>query len=159
MWGPLVDGRIREEPYWYGKDLGLILAPVDVGTMLLLISGQNDVQIFAFANFAAAHVFMGPIFHWAYGYTGRGFGALTMNVMLPILGGLTGIGTGSEEGLILLSSIGFLSAQAIDIFVLAQGTQRTVVNTPPRPTWRPTSVGIMPWIDQQRTGLSVMGQF
>ncbi len=159
MWGPLVDGRIREAPYWYGKDLGLVLAPMDVGTALMLISGQKELQVFGFANFAVAHVFMGPIFHWAYGYTGRGFGALALNTMLPILGGFTGIGLGSEEAVIAMTTVGFLGAQAIDVFLLAEGTQRIAVDAPRKATWRPTSVGIMPWIDSQRAGLSVIGQF
>ncbi len=159
MWGPLVDGRIREEPYWYGKDLGLVLGAMDVGTALLLASGQKDIQVFGFANFAVAHVFMGPIFHWAYGYTARGFGALSLNVVLPILGGYVGTGSGSSEGLIALTAIGFLGAQAIDVFALAQGTQRISHMDPPRSAWRPASLGILPWMDQQRTGLSIVGQF
>lgn len=159
MWGPLVDGRMREEPYWYGKDLGLALASMDVGTLILLVSGQKDLQLFNYVNFAAAHVFMGPIFHWAYGYTGRGFGALALNTMLPLFGGFLGLGSGSSGGLIGLMAAGVLGAQAIDVFALAHGTQRISVDPPPRPTWRPTSVGIMPWVDSQRTGLSVIGQF
>lgn len=159
MWGPLVDGRIREVPYWYGKDLGLVLAPMDVGTVLLFISGQDQLQAFGAANFVVAHLFMGPIFHWAYGYTGRGFGALALNTMLPILGGLTGAAFGSDGEFFALTGLGILGAQAIDVFLLAEGTQRVSVDVPRKATWRPTSVGIMPWFDSQRTGLSVIGQF
>ena len=111
----------------------------------------------------AGHVLTGPIVHCAHGHVGKGFASLGLNVGLPGLGMLAGFaigGGGMASGFygLAIGGLGYIAAPALDISILAKET----VDAPAPKGARallPSSLGLMPMLDQNRRGLMLVGQF
>jgi len=144
---------------WYGWQtlIGVIASD------LVAIVGQGSVVTYLGV---AGHVFTGPIVHWAHGHVGQGFASLGLNAGLPLAGGLIGVVAGSGDGLAALGYgaigvlVGALAAPALDISLLSTET----VDAPIEPkkgarALLPSSVAVVPMVDQNRVGLSLVGQF
>ncbi len=132
---------------------------------MTIIASSTNVGGLAYIG-VAGHVLSGPVVHWSHGHVGKGFASLGLNVGLPGIGLLTGFAASGADawgGLFLgliLGGIGYVAAPALDIGLLSTET----VNAPARPprgasALLPSSIGVMPMLDQQRRGLSLIGQF
>jgi hypothetical protein len=75
----------------------------------------------------AGHGLAGPITHWGHRHAGRGFGALGINIGVPLGAGLLGLGLGAigggDFGAFIGAGIGgftgFVLAPIIDVAALA----------------------------------------
>ena len=146
---------------WFGWQT---MIGVIAGDVFTLVGIGTGVEPLLYAGFAG-HMLTGPIVQWAHGHVGLGFASLGLNVGLPTLGYLSGalIGNGSFDdlfGALLLGGIGYIAGPTLDISLMST---ETVGDTPQgRRGARlllPSSVGIMPMLDQNRRGLMLVGQF
>ncbi len=98
------------------------------------------------------HVMAGPINHWVHGNTGRGFAALGLNLAPPIVGYFAGGVVGLIPGLVV--------GPIIDIAFLSTRSERVRhVSAQRAPAFMPSSIAIVPMMDANRKGISIIGQF
>jgi hypothetical protein len=163
MWGPgMVPIPMKRVTRWYGYQTAFAVVSADVLMASLLIGASPDyfaARDFSQVAFFSAHVLTGPIVHWSHGYVLKGFGALAINVILPYAFSQFAV-TSEYYGAAALTGIGALGAQAIDILWLSRDTV-SVPDTDPRGARAllPSSVAILPMIDEDRRGLSLVGRF
>ncbi|MRG94139.1 hypothetical protein [Polyangium spumosum] len=152
-------GSTRTVTRWYGWQT---LIGVLAGDLITLVGQGSAVSYLG----VVGHVFSGPIVHWAHGNVGQGFASLGLNVGAPLGGGLIGMMAGAGDGLDALgyaaigALVGYFAAPIIDIAAMSTETVE-VPNTPKkgaRALW-PSSVTVVPMMDQNRAGLSLVGQF
>ncbi len=148
---------------WYGWKTIIGVAGSDllaVGGALTAL-GSSVGGAFLFVGLSG-HVVTGPIVHWSHGHIGKGFGSLGLNIGLPLLSGLIGsgvdAGAGSSGYMFTFAIVGYFVAPILDIAALS--TEE--VDESPKKGSRlllPSSVAIVPMIDGNRRGLSIVGQF
>ena len=144
---------------WYGWQTLIGVVASDLVTVFGT-AGTSGALIYVGI---AGHVLTGPIVHWAHGHVSKGFASLGLNVGLPGLGMLAGFaigGGGMASGFygLAIGGLGYLAAPALDISILAKET----VDAPAPKGARallPSSLGLMPMLDQNRRGLMLVGQF
>ncbi|MDI1476364.1 hypothetical protein [Polyangium sp. y55x31] len=161
-WQTLIVGGASTAFFWGGLALdgtpGVLMAPIGLAGMAL----------------------GAPIIHWAHGYVGKGFRSMGLDVGMFIGGAIFGIfavnpllvqlGVGENQvatmfpptfaySLAIGTGLGYLGATAIDAAVFS----RVEVEAKPSVTKSslplPTSLAIIPAVDQNRFGLSLVGQF
>lgn len=147
IWGPAA----KPQPFiqrWYGWQTLIAVGSADT----LMAASIPGPLAYAMIIGVPVHIMAGPINHWAHGNTGRGFAALGMNLAPPIVGYLAGGVIGLIPGLFVgpIVDIAFLSTTAERVrHVSAQGA----------PAFMPSSMAIVPMIDANRKGFSIVGQF
>ncbi|MDI1444350.1 hypothetical protein [Polyangium sp. 6x1] len=118
----------------------------------------------------------GPIVHWSHGHAGKGFASLGMNIGGPLLSGLLGLGVGSAVqrgshdgsdfawgavgGLIIGAASGAVAATIVDTTVLS--TEDVNAGSAEAKVERgvvPASLALLPVVDVDRYGLSLVGRF
>ncbi len=130
--------RVTRED-WYGWQ-SLIAQGGALAFMMFsgsVASGQNNSLGSAGILLGASGLYLGgPVVHWSHGHVGKGFAALGLNVGGTLAGGFAGAalmcgsschGGGGEDfgplvGLVLGSTLGFLTALVVDDAVLARET-------------------------------------
>lgn len=149
---------------WYGWQTLIGVLASD----LLLVAGAGTPVSYVGGM---GHMLTGPIVHWAHGHVGQGFISLGLNVGLPLGGALVGIliysgGSSSSSGenwdviigAAMGTVLGAIVAPVIDIAALSteevpakekKGAQLLL----------PTSIGVLPMMDKDRKGLSLVGRF
>ena len=153
-WGGM--GQSPKKTNWYGWQT---LIGVVAGDVFTLVGTSVNVGPLIYAGLGA-HFITGPIVQWAHGHVGMGFASLGLNVGLPTLGYLTGALVGSGFGAIVLGGIGYIAGPALDIGLLSTETvEDTSQGRRGARLLLPSSVGIMPMLDQNRRGLLFVGQF
>lgn len=139
---------------WYGWQT---LIGVLAGDALTLIGGSFNNSPMIYIG-VGAHVFTGPIVHWAHGNAGKGFISLGLNLGIPTIGALSSVVLG-YYGLIL-AGIGYLAAPTLDMALLSTETVDGPATAPKGArVLLPSSVGIMPMLDPNRRGLMLVGRF
>lgn len=126
------------------------MVPVDALVVGSAFSGNSTFTSVSWAIGIPTHMLAGPINHWAHGYVGHGFVALAANVTLPAIGFMGG----SESALAVLYCLGPLLDAAVSIV-----PDKVSVSHVQTAGWKPSSVTLVPMIDSQRRGLTLMGQF
>jgi len=148
---------------WYGWQT---LIGVVAGDIVTIIGNSSNTEVLAYIG-VGGHVLTGPIVHWAHGYVGKGFASLGLNVGLPGQGLLSGLAIsagGADAGGVvigfILGGIGYIVAPTLDISLLSTETVDEA-NTTPRGARAlvPSSVALMPMLDQNRRGLMLVGRF
>ncbi len=160
-WYYLPPAQIEPPPpkkYWYGWQsmIGVLLGDsMTVASML-----QHDPRWFYAA--LATRTVSGPIVHMARGHIGRGFLSLGLNAVLPGVGMIL-VSTADDMfpgflGLNLLV-IGYFAGPIVDLTLLSteplkpQGSRAKGSEQ----LW-PSSITVMPMVDAQHRGLSLVGR-
>jgi hypothetical protein len=95
---------------------------IPVGSALIPFSaGDPGIGV---ALGATGAVLGGPIVHWAHGHVARGFGSLGINLGMPLVGSLVGLGVGSTWSARVAAAgvgaaIGLVAALVLDVSLLA----------------------------------------
>lgn len=149
---------MRQKPtkrVWYGWQTLIILgASATLGTVTGVSGAATRADGLAFVGMGIGGVgalFGGPIVHWAHGNTGKGFGALGLNLGVPVVSGGIGVavacgaggcsgsssGFGAFFGLLIGGSLGLLGSMIIDVTALAYEDNVPVAATASRkaPGW------------------------
>lgn len=127
---------------WYGWQTLLVYgASTVVGLAAGLGGGIGDSDALFVTGFMVSGTgfFLGgPIIHWAHGNTGKGFGALGLNLGVPVAAGGLGVGlacaaggcgghgdagVGIALGLMIGGSVGLITSMIIDVTVLSYETK------------------------------------
>jgi len=177
-------GTSAEEGYrpptasrWYGwQTLIGVIGSDAVFLVGLGMDGRNhDLRLGTRAIGVIGHVMTAPIVHWSHGYAGRGFASLGMNVGGPLLGGLLGLGIGTAVqkatdsssdvawgalvGLIGGAATGAIAATILDTTLLSTEPLSPEKADARRRGVFPTSIALVPMLDIDRFGLSILGRF
>ncbi|MDI1448588.1 hypothetical protein [Polyangium sp. 6x1] len=162
-YGPYPGWRLEEEApkssetnerTWYGWQSLLGIIP----SHGLAVVGVLDHDLYGLIVVGAlGHCFTSPIVHWVHGNTGRGFISLGMNAGLPILSSaLINVASSADMffGVALLAVVGW---PIVDVAVLSY-------EDPPSKSKEKTagfidSFGVVPMIDREKKGLSLVGRF
>lgn len=153
---------------WYGWQsmIGVIGGDLLLTLGVLTALGSTGVSGTLMVLGAGGHVLSGPIVHWSHGHVGKGFGSLGLTVGLPALGFLVGKGvesaTQTDNRQVLYSftfaAIGYFAGPIIDMAALS--TEEVPASTVKGSRLLlPSSVAIVPMIDGNNRGLSIVGQF
>lgn len=149
---------MRQKPtkrVWYGWQTLIVLgSSATLGTVIGLSAAATRADGLAFVGMGIGGVgalFGGPIVHWAHGNTGKGFGALGLNIGVPVLSGGIGVavacgaggcsnssgGFGVFFGLLVGGSLGLIGSMIIDVTALAYDNNMPVAATASRkaPGW------------------------
>jgi hypothetical protein len=165
----------KPKTQWYGWQTMIGLG-VGNGILLFGANWSNGVLPVMLTG-AATHVLTAPIVHFARGHHAKGALSLGLNLGLPALMGGIGlyannVARESDKNSIdpyfthyaydvTLAVSGYILAPIIDIAFLS--TEPVPKATPDKPKGAqlvlPSSIGFMPMLDQQRKGLSIVGQF
>jgi hypothetical protein len=148
MWGPAT----KSQPYikrWYGWQTLIAVAGADA---LILTGAFSDNAWVAMGIGLPIHIMAGPANHWTHGKIGIGCAVFGMNVALPVVGVLTAGVPGAILGLIV--------PPLLDI-TLFSTTEDKVRHASARAAggFLPSSFAIVPMIDANRKGFSIVGQF
>ena len=187
IWGPAM-GELpkRSVSRWYGWQTIIPLALMDIATLsswgafltnpaTANPSYQWDPDYLAAANasafrffqkaFLPVHTLAGPVVHWAHGRTREGFISLGLHLsvawlpLLPLtyLAAATGVPIDAAPA---ASVIGVLATNAIDIAIFSH-EKVPVTLSQPRGARRllPSSMALVPMLDQERRGFALVGQF
>lgn len=145
---------------WYGWQTLLGLA----GSHALLVAGAVANQPVVIGVGISGHFFVGPITHWAHGHVGRGFGALGINVGVPLGGALLGVALGSpggDTGLavggVIGAFVGVVVAPIIDVVALSYEPVEPSTKDSARLT--PSRVSLVPLLGPGQKGASLSIQF
>jgi hypothetical protein len=148
--------------YWYGWQT-LIVDGVSNSLFALSWVGSGVGAVSAGMGIGG-FTLGGPIVHWAHGNVGKGFGALGLNVLFPLLGAPIGIAAQTQHseasvvfGAFLGAEIAYLLANVVDVAALAYAERPA-----PSPTLsRALPFTILPTLDlrKDRASLGVMGTF
>lgn len=147
---------------WYGWQS---LIGVVAGDIMTAFGGGGGLTYIGIT----AHAMSGPIVHWAHGHTARGFGSLGLQAGLVVGGFLAGYGfvivTEIREypalyTVVGMTAAGYVAGPIIDIAALSKET----VTVPAEQAkgvraLLPSSVAILPMVDRDKRGLSLVGQF
>jgi len=131
---------------WYGWKSLIGLGPAYSVLVLGLVTDETTA---VFVGGAGA-ILMNPIVHWAHGNKGRGWLSLGLNIGVPVVGyEVTGSGYGALAGWVVW--------HAVDVGLLQR-------HWAPEATEAKTALGIqslfvMPMMDKDRKGLTLIGQF
>jgi len=145
---------------WYGWQT---LIGVVAGDLVTIIATSSNAEPLAYIG-VGGHVLTGPIVHWVHGHVGKGFASLGLNVGLPGLGLLSGAAVGNGYGslamALILGGIGYIAAPTLDMSLLSTETVEEATTVPKGArALLPSSIGLMPMLDQNRRGLMLVGQF
>ncbi len=148
---------------WYGWKTIIGVASSDVlavaGALTALGSSVGGAILFVGLS---GHVLTGPIVHWSHGHVWKGFSSLSLNLGLPLLGGLVGSGIDASNGssgyAFAMATVGYFVAPFIDIAAFSTEEVEKSQQKGSR-LLLPSSVAIVPMIDGNRRGLSIVGQF
>lgn len=134
---------------WYGWQTLLATVPADLLFVAGLYADNSTFTPVAWAVGVPVHMLTGPINHWVHGRAGKGFLVLGANLLFPVLG----IAGGYPA-----MAVGYFATPLIDA---ALSIMPEKVHLPPRKAaaFMPSSVAIVPMIDANRKGLSIIGQF
>jgi hypothetical protein len=153
---------VKTKTVWYGWQTLIGVVGSDVITLLGAYGGLEPLYYIG----VAGHVFTGPIVHWSHGHVGKGFIALGLNVGAPVAGGGLGLligGTGGWGGLfgaILLGGIGYVLGPTLDMAILSTESVPENGKSPKGArAIMPSSIGVLPMIDQNSRGLMLVGKF
>lgn len=138
---------------WYGWQT---LIGVVAGDALTLIGGSFNNSPMLYIG-VGAHVFTGPIVQWAHGNAGKGFISLGLNLGIPAIGALSSVVLGYYG--VILAGIGYLAAPTLDMALLSTETAEAPTVPKGARLLLPSSVGIMPMLDANRRGLTLIGRF
>ncbi|MDI1484676.1 hypothetical protein [Polyangium sp. y55x31] len=144
-----------DKPKWYGWQSLIGIIPSH--GLALLGSFDNDTQFLLVVG-AMGHALTSPIVHWVHGNAGRGFLSLGLNVGLPLLSYGVAASFRSTEMLLAAGLISLVGWPIVDTVVLSY-------EDPPRSKSKDKSAGlihsfgVVPMIDGDKKGLSLVGQF
>ena len=156
------DVKASETPtrQWYGGKTLLGLIPSDVvfflGYMLAFSSRKTeDLGVGMVGLGVAGHCLAAPIVHWVHGNVGRGFLSLGLNMGLPFVGAAIADGLDMGDLTVPLVVLSVIAWPVVDIAVLSYEE--------PAPKRKRTSAmpsfTVLPMVDRDRQGLSLVGQF
>lgn len=129
---------------WYGWKSLIGLAPVYGLFAVGIVTEEETIFIPA----AAGAILVNPIAHWAHGNKGRGWLSFGMNFGAPMIGFYaTGSGYGALAGWGLW--------HAFDVAVLSHASKPES----PKTALGIQSFAVVPMMDKDRKGFSIIGQF
>jgi hypothetical protein len=148
---------------WYGWQILLGLA----GSHILFFTGIASGEVALIGIGIGGHLFAGPITHWGHGSAGRGFGALGINVGVPLGAGLLGTAIGAIDGdgygLLIGAGIGgfvgIIAAPIIDIAALAYEPVELEDHKKYGAKPRPGRVSVAPILGPTHNGLHLSVEF
>jgi len=152
------------ERNWYGWQTLIGLVPSHLlftaGALSAFSSGwRNGSDIMLYGGMLG-HVFSSPIIHWAHGKTGMGFGSLALNVATPTLGFLTILSARSGDLILPLGVVSVLTWPIIDIVAFSsEDPAEAKKDKDVKSALGIHSFGIIPMIEPDRKGLSLVGRF
>jgi len=150
----------RTETKWYGWQTLLVDGVTSTTGLLLIGSGNYELQDAGLGILVGGYALGGPVVHWANGQVGKGFASLGLRVGAPLVAGLSGalVGaafsgdscggrvcndTGVAVGAVLGTVGGVIAALVIDTAVLARKTVKVEPEVAraraPKLTWTPTA--------------------
>lgn len=160
-WVPLPP-RPKMKTVWYGWQS---LIGIVAGDVLTFTGGVANAGALSYIGIAG-HVLSGPIVHWTHGHVGKGFAALGLNVGVPLVGGglgavIGGASLGGLYGAIIFGGIGYFVGPILDLSILSTEQVPDTTVTVPKGArlLMPTSLNLVPMLDQNRRGLMLVGQF
>ncbi|MBK9265354.1 MAG: hypothetical protein IPM54_36915 [Polyangiaceae bacterium] len=140
------DEKPKKPPYtgWYGWKSLIGLAPVYGLFAVGIVTDEETIFIPA----AAGAILVNPIAHWTHGNKGRGWLSFGMNFGAPMIGFYaTGSGYGALAGWGLW--------HAFDVAVLSHAS----TPEPPKTALGIQSFAVVPMMDKDRKGFTIIGQF
>ncbi|MDI1437147.1 hypothetical protein [Polyangium sorediatum] len=116
----------------------------------------EDIGVVMVGLGAAGHCLTAPIVHWVHGNTGRGFLSLGLNVGLPVVSAMIAdVGEARDMAIPLV----LLSVVAWPVVDIAVFSYEEPDSEPKRKrTSAMPSFTILPMIDRDKQGLSLVGQ-
>lgn len=160
-YGPYPGWRLEEEkrpdetggPQWYGWQSLIGIIPSHA--MAVLGTTDNDLYGLIVAG-AIGHSLTSPIVHWAHGNVGRGFLSLGLNTGLPFLGLAVGLEARSTGLLVAMGFVTIVGWPIVDTVVLSYEDAPKSNDKNARLI---DSFSVVPMIDGDKKGLSLVGQF
>ncbi|MRG91865.1 hypothetical protein [Polyangium spumosum] len=141
------------EPQWYGWQSLMGIIPSH-GIALLGLT-DNDLIPLIYLG-AAGHALTSPIVHWAHGNVGTGFLSLGVNIGAPLLGGMIAFETRSTG---LLFTMGFLTIVGWPVVDTLLLSYEDAPKSKDKSARLIDSFAVVPMLDGDRKGLSLVGQF
>ncbi|MDI3291663.1 hypothetical protein QHF83_50600, partial [Polyangium sp. 15x6] len=149
------DRPTKETPdrTWYGWQS--LIGVIPSHALFAFGTFDNDLEFLMVAG-ALGHCLTSPIVHWAHGNVGRGFLSLGLNATLPLAGMALAFESGSTEMLIAAGLITIVGWPIVDTVVLSYDE---APKSKDKSAGLIHSFGVVPMIDGEKKGLSLVGQF
>ncbi|MDC3954336.1 hypothetical protein [Polyangium jinanense] len=138
---------------WYGWQS--LIGVIPSHALFAFSTFDNDLEFLMVAG-VLGHCLTSPIVHWAHGNVGRGFLSLGLNATLPLAGMALAFETGSTEMLIAAGLITIVGWPIVDTVALSY---EEAPKSKDKSTSLIHSFGVVPMIDSDTKGLSLVGQF
>ncbi|MBK9264681.1 MAG: hypothetical protein IPM54_33475 [Polyangiaceae bacterium] len=142
----------------------MVLVPADILLALPifrgLYTGNDSLVLGGVAALLPIHMLTGPMIHCMHGMCIRGLTAFANNWSMSGVPYMAGALTGNGTLTVTLATLGVLAAQAFDIFEFSyEPWDKPMAERHGRRVWLPSSIGIVPMIEGNRQGVSIIGRF
>jgi len=143
-------------PKWYGWQTIIGLAASD-----LLLLGGSKATILLFPGIAGVAL-TSPIVHWTHGNLSKGYWSLGINVLTPVLGASFLLNNETATPGIALLGLSLIAWPIVDIAFLSYddpAEKNDAARKKKQWAFGVESIGVVPMIDRDRGGFSLVGTF